>query len=121
MIIEYEWVTREPYLEYNSHNVQSWLLQLSAKGWLTESGKLASSGIAESMAYKSTTIEIPQKNRKNITGYSSGDINSMSQAMRSIEKWDSSLKIEVSGDLYGARTIPNWNSSTLSVSGSLDL
>tara|TARA_Y100000296_G_C4965480_1_gene153176 strand:- start:147 stop:512 length:366 start_codon:yes stop_codon:yes gene_type:complete len=121
MIIEYEWVSREPFLEYNSHNVESWLLQLSAKGWLTESGKIASSGDPEAIAYRSSTAKVPLGGRRHVTGYSSGDITSMSEAFRKIEKWDRSLLIEVSGELYSPRAIPNWNNSTLQVSGELDL
>ena len=59
MIIEYEWVSREPFLEYNSYNVKNWLIQLAAKGWLTESGKIASSGDPEAIAYRSSTVDVP--------------------------------------------------------------
>ena len=62
MIIEYEWVNREPFLEYDSYNVEAWLLQLSAKGWLTESGKIARSDEPEAIAYKSQTVEIEKGN-----------------------------------------------------------
>ncbi len=121
MIIEYEWVSREPFLEYDSYNVENWLVQLAAKGWLTESGKVASSGDPEAIAYKSLTIECSLGKRKHVTGYSSGDINSMSEAYRKIENWDKSLMVEVSGELYSSRAIPNWNNSTLQISGDLDL
>ena len=33
MIIEYEWVNREPFLEYNSHKVQNWLIQFCAEAY----------------------------------------------------------------------------------------
>ena len=121
MIIEYEWVSREPFLEYNSHNVENWLVQIAAKGWLTESGKIASSGDPEAIAYKSSTIEVPSNARKHVTGYSSGDIISMSEAYRNIGNWDKSLMVEISGELYSPRAIPTWNNSTLQVSGELDL
>ena len=121
MIIEYEWVSREPFLERNSYNVENWLLQMGAKGWLTESGKIASSGDPEAIAYKSLTVECPPGKRKHVTGYSSGDINSMSEAYRKIENWDKSLMVEVSGELHSSRAIPNWSNSMLQVSGDLDL
>ena len=121
MIIEYEWVSREPFLEYNSYNVGNWLFQMAAKGWLTESGKIASSGDPEAIAYKSLTIECPLDKRRHITGYSSGDINLMSEAYRKIEKWDQRLFVEISGELHASRAIPNWNNSALQVSGDLDL
>jgi len=121
MIIEYEWVNREPFLEYNSYNVENWSFQLCAKGWLTESGKIASSGDPEAIAYKSIATEVPANGRKHITGYSSGDISLISEAFRKIQNWDKGLKIEISGELYGPRSIPNWNNSTLQVSGDLDL
>lgn len=121
MIIEYEWVSREPFLEYDSYNVEAWLLQLSAKGWLTESGKIASSGDPEAIAYKSQTVEIEKGNRQHVTGYETGQIHSISEAYRSIGKWDQELSIEISGELYSSRAIPNWNNSTLQVSGELDL
>ena len=121
MIIEYEWVSREPFLEHNSYNVENWLLQLGAQGWLTESGKIASSGDPEAIAYKSTTIDVLPNSRRHVTGYSSGDIALMSEAYRKIENWDKNLKIEISGELHSSRAIPNWNNSTLQVSGDLDL
>ena len=121
MIIEYEWVSREPFLEYDSYIVENWLFQLSAKGWLTESGKIASSGDPEAIAYKSATIEVPANGRQHVTGYSSGDINSICEAYRKIENWDKSLVVEVSGELHSSRAIPNWNNSTLQISGDLDL
>ena len=121
MIIEYEWVSREPFLEYNSYNVKNWLMQLAAKGWLTESGKIASSGDPEAIAYRSSTVDVPLGGRRHVTGYSSGDIASMSEVFRKLEKWDDSLMREISGELYSPRAIPNWNNSTLQVSGALDL
>ncbi len=121
MIIEYEWVNREPFLEYSSYNVENWLFQLGAKGWLTESGKIASSGDPEAIAYKSLTMKVEKSVRKHVTGYSSGDINLISEAYRTLEKWDNSLMREVSGELYSSRSIPNWNNSSLQVSGELDL
>jgi len=45
----------------------------------------------------------------------------MSEAYRKIEDWDKSLMVEVSGELYSSRAIPNWNNSTLQISGDLDL
>ena len=121
MIIEYEWINREPFLEYDSYNVENWLFQLSAKGWLTESGKIASSGLPEAVGYRSRSVEIGQGHRRHVTGYSSGNIALMSEAYRKIEKWDQRLFVEVSGELYGPRSIPNWNGSTLQISGELDL
>ena len=121
MIIEYEWVSREPFLEYNGYNVENWLFQMAAKGWLTESGKIASSGDPEAIAYKSTTVDVPPGRRRHVTGYSSGDVALMSEAYRKIENWDKNLKIEISGELYSSRAIPNWSNSALQVSGDLDL
>jgi hypothetical protein len=121
MIIEYEWVNREPFLEYNSHKVQNWLFQFCAKGWLTETGKLASSGEAEAIAYKSLTMKVEKSVRRHVTGYSSGEVSSVSEAYRTLEKWDNSLMLEVSGELHGPRVIPNWDRYSLQVSGELDL
>ena len=121
MIIEYEWVNREPFLEYNSHKVQNWLFQFCAKGWLTETGKLASSGEAEAIAYRSYSLEVVKGNRKNVTGYASGDVFNMAEAYRSIRDWDRELKLEISGELCGPRVIPNWDRYSLQVSGELDL
>ena len=121
MIIEYEWVNREPFLEYDSYNVENWSFQLCARGWLTESGKIASSGDPEAIAYKSTSIQVPTNGRKHVTGFSSGDINLISEAYRKIENWDRRLKVEISGELYGPRSIPSWDNFTLQVSGDLDL
>ena len=109
------------FLEYSSYNVENWLFQLGAKGWLTESGKIASSGDPEAVAYKSLTMKVEKSARKHVTGYSSGDINLISEAYRTLEKWDNSLMREVSGELYSSRSIPNWNNSSLQVSGELDL
>lgn len=121
MIIEYEWVNREPFLEYDSYNVENWSFQLCAKGWLTESGKIASSGDPEAIAYKSIAVEMREGLRKHITGYAAGDIDSISEAYRKIYDWDTRLKGEISGELYGPRSIPNWDNFTLQVSGDLDL
>ena len=121
MIIEYEWVNREPFLEYDGYNVENWLFQLCAKGWLTEESKIARSGDAEAVGYRSQSVEIEQGHRQHVTGYEAGQVHSMSEAYRKIHDWDRKLKVELSGELYGPRSIPNWNNSTLQVSGDLDL
>ncbi len=121
MIIEYEWVNREPFLEYSGYNVQNWLFQLSAKSWLTESGKIASSGLPEAVAYRTYSAEIEERGRKHVTGYTPQEISGMSEAYRRIRDWDAQLQTEVSGELYGPKSIPSWNSAALQVSGELDL
>lgn len=121
MLIDYEWINREPFLECDSHNVESWLFQLCAKGWLTESGKNNNPDDPEAISYRSITIDIPKNNRQNITGYTSGTISAISEIYRKTEKWNESLKLEISGELYSPRSIPNWNNLNLQVSGELDL
>ncbi len=101
MSIEFTWVQRRPAINADDDNVCQWLLHLRAAD-------------GEAASYVSETVNITG-NQKPVGDWLPADIEAMSEAYRSINKWDAMLAADIEEQLNAPRSVDGWNEETLSV------